>query len=396
MLVSNLPVREFFRLSFGTVSDGGYAGLVFLVARAADAPRLQLRLFREWSDIHDLTGRYLAVIAPDADNGVLIEEELYHTQYGTAVPHITCIGDRDRLSWSAGRSWRSAVRMTPERISTRVAPRRPDNVRDHQEALTMVAGQMSEFFGISESLLPCAVVVALQEQAVFSVGLDDDSSMYRLLKHIKTRIEPTAALIRQQDAELVEAKAARARYRAEHGIEKLRGAARALHTMWVEQKTRLARDLDALADTWTGENATLCRWMSTRLGQDEPLSDDERGSARELLALLRPHGRLPKRLRRTLAGVNNGYPAGHDVLLRLAAAEAGEDAAQERIGRIKAELDRLGRELRLGDAVTGAATDLGLAPAGSAGLLPWRELSWPITVLARPDRTVPSVRFERG
>jgi hypothetical protein len=62
MLVSNLSVRRFLRLPFGTLSDGGYAGLVFLIARSADAPDLHMKFFREWSDIHHLTGRYLAVI----------------------------------------------------------------------------------------------------------------------------------------------------------------------------------------------------------------------------------------------------------------------------------------------------------------------------------------------
>lgn len=140
-------------------------------------------------------------------------------------------------------------------------------------------------------------------------------------------------------------------------------------------------------------DAVRCRWLGERLHSDRPLSGEEREQARRLVRALRGYGRLDRRVRRVLARLNADYPAGTEVAVRLAAAEAEEEAAQERVGRVKQDLDDLGRELAIGAAVVSAAASLGLAPDGDSGLREWRELAWPVTVLARPKRATPRMRF---
>lgn len=401
MLVTDLPVRSFLRYPFGTLSDGGFVGFVFLIARTADAPGLHQSFLRDWSDIHDLTDRHLAVITP-SPSGILIHERAYRTQYGTVVPGVTCVSEEatERLGSLVRRQGRSAVRMTAREADVVAeAPTRPGSLEDHQVALTTAVSALQKFFGISESLLPCAVVVSLYERQAVAVALDGNSSVYHLLKLIKTELEPMVVRINQGDEELTAAKDARSRHRIESDLGLLHDKADSIRRVWAEQVRSLSRDLDEAGAANTGELAELCRWMSQRLGLDEPLTDDERTSARALLKLLGApgtYGRLPKRLRRTLAKLNSGYPAGHVVLQRQAAAEAGLEAAQDRVGRAKAGLDALGRELRLSAAVTAGASQLGLTPVGTQGLLSWRELGWPITVLARPTQSEPTLRFGRA
>jgi hypothetical protein len=385
MLTTTYSFRQFLRTSFGTLSDGGYAGLAFLVSRSADAPRLHRGLFQEWSAIHDVTGPYLAVITPAPGGRILLDEELYRTQYGAVVKDVSCLGGGERISRAVNRTWASSVRMTD------VTPSRTASVRRHQDAHTTVVGDMQEFFGISESLLPCAVIVSLHEKSMQCVALDDDSSMYRLLKSIKAEIEPVTTRISRTEQQLAEAKAVRAQFRNEQKIENLRSSMAALNRQWADVKGYLVRDLEDAG--LTGDDDALCRWLAERLRTDRPLSGEEQEQARRLVHALRGRGRLDKRLRRVLARFNAGYPAGTEVAVRLAAAEAGEEAAQHRVGRVKQDLDSLGRELALGAAVTSAAASLGLAPDGDSGLREWRELTWPITVLARPKRTAPRMRF---
>ncbi|MEV7046543.1 hypothetical protein [Amycolatopsis sp. NPDC051061] len=133
----------------------------------------------------------------------------------------------------------------------------------------------------------------------------------------------------------------------------------ALNRQWAELKGRLVRDLEDAG--LTGDDAALCRWQGERLRTDRPLSGEEREQARRLVHALRGHGRLDKRLRRVLAGSMPVTRPGRRWPSRLAAAEADEEATQDRVGRVKRDLDDLGRDLALGAAVAAAAASLGPA-----------------------------------
>lgn len=155
--------------------------------------------------------------------------------------------------------------------------------------------------------------------------------------------------------------------------------------------------------------------MGSRLRDNNPLVPDEDARAQRLLELL--HGRLGslprrqrqslnRRLRRTLAKLNSGYPGQRPEVMGFALVDPGEDdirqaalserASQETVMKLKTELHEIYGELRLGPAVAAAAEQLGLQPADSHGLLDWRRSSWPISAFARPKRNNPALRFERA
>lgn len=169
----------------------------------------------------------------------------------------------------------------------------------------------------------------------------------------------------------------------------LPGRAESLCANWNWHVARLASELVGIAGERTDEDASLCRWMARRLGQNTSLTDEEMKSARTVVRLLSEagvHGRVPRRLRRTLAKLNAGYPNGEAVVVRRAALVEQERAIESRIGQLKAKIDELGQRLSLGAAIVDAARQFDLMPISPQDMLAWRELTWPIEVLAQPER----------
>jgi hypothetical protein len=397
---AKISVKEFLHLPFRTLSDGGFAGLVFLLARSADAPELQRRFFRNWADIDDLTGRYLGVFTPAPGHITLSSERATWSSYEPQVllvDGVQCASNERKL-YSSSRVSPWAVRMASERpkvrrpkgqTSTAVATSTPPSpLREHQIALTQAISSMQEFFGIPESLVPCVVVVSLQEQMALAIPLEEDSNVYQFLKKIKTRIEPVLPRIREKELELESAKEARIANRHNIGVRKV--AAQAVAKDWERYRVEIAKDLDNVAVRWDGEEARLCRWMAARLRAGEPLGIADRAPSRTLLYLLnrdKASGRLPRRLRRALAKMTAGYLEQQPAVIRLTDAKAEDLGIEQRIGQIKAEMDSMGTELRLADAVTAATQDLNLRREVSTDLLPERDLQWPIKVLSRQPRS---------
>ncbi|NUW40417.1 hypothetical protein [Nonomuraea rhodomycinica] len=408
---ADLSVGQFLRLPFRTLSDGGFAGLVFLLARSADAPELQRAFFRDWADIDDLTGRYLGVFAPSPGHIELAtgyrEWSSHYEPVTFLVDGVQCSADGRRLYGSShGSPW--AVRMAAERSTARgfdrqtptaiSTPTLPGPVRKHQVALTRAVTEMQEFFGVPESLVPCVVVVSLEEKAAFVVPLEESSSVYHFLKRIKSEVESVLSEIRERDERLDALKRARISNRSDLGMRK--AAMAAVDREWERHRTALATDLDSISAHWTGEAARLCGWMSGRLHDGGPLTEAERMSARTLMRVLKGGGRLgtlPRRLGRTLGKMARGYPEGHPAVLRLADSRATADAVEREIGHIKRELGLLGKELRLADAVVAAARELNLTLDDPGELPLFRDLQWPISVFSRQSRSSgPSIRSRRG
>ncbi|MGC0378278.1 hypothetical protein [Streptomyces sp. SAI-229] len=415
----DLSVEAFLRLPFRTLSGGGFAGMVFLLARSADAPDLQRGFFQHWSDIDDLTGRYIAVFSPSPKK-LRLSAEHPHSFYG---PETFCVpgveeagGPRNRLYLSSRES-PGAVRMgtrqlggsmrhgagaepstaRPPRLIAAAAAELPHGLDEHQRALTLTVSAMQRFFGIPGSLVPCAVIVNLEQRNAFAVALKDGISVYDLLKRIMTRIEHVIPRIDEAEAERVVA--LEARHRNRDRVGRLRSSADNARAHWVAHKRRLIDDLQAFSGRLAPQEADLCSWMAQRLERDEPVVENEWTSVRALLRALvttEPHGRLPRRLRRTLAGLNSGRPEHDEAPRRLAVALAEAEATELRIGRVKGRLDELGRELGLDAAVVGAAKDLGLTMMEEPCLLAPRGLDWPLMVLDEQEPHALNHGYERA
>ncbi|MEO3806666.1 hypothetical protein [Nonomuraea sp. B1E8] len=395
MFLTDVPVGKLLKMSFPTVGGGGFAGLVFVICRSADESQLHLDFLQDWSSIHDLTRRYLAVIAPRPGGSVLLSRHVGGA--GTEVRDMRFYGNEAKLLEPRWPTVQMACRYpAPHAI---VAPTLVAGKEEHQEAFTILATELRDFFGISETLLPCAVVVSLHEERAVAVELTKHTTVYQLLKLTMVAIEPMSSQIRQKEAEL---NAATQEWHAERRLR----PAEVLYREWNWHRAQLARELTQVAGQCDGEAADLCRWMGARLSQRSPLAADEDLRAARLLDLLYAgrFGTLPKRLRRTLSKMNDGYPEYHRDLTKImhppeetviGAAERAR-VHEEEVRRLKSELDTLGGDIRLIDAVVTAAEGLGLERADSRVLLSWRLLEWPILALALPERSGPSLRLGRG
>ncbi|MEV6164272.1 hypothetical protein AB0L71_20505 [Streptomyces sp. NPDC052052] len=405
----DLPVESFLRMPFRTLSGGGFAAMVFVLARSADAPDLQRGFFQHWSDIDDLTGHYIAVFSPSPKK-IRISAERPHSFYSPEtcwVPGLEEAGGHSSRLYLSSRTCPGSVRMgtsrpvgampPPPRLIAAASAVRPHDLEEHQLALTFTVSAMQRFFGIPASLVPCAVIVDLEQRNAFAVAMKDGTSVYDLLKRITTRIEHVIPRIDEAEAERVAAVEARHRHRDRLG--RLRSSADNARAHWAAHKRRLIDDLEAFSGLLAPEEVDVCSWMARRLEHDEPVAEDEWTSIRALLRAMvatESHGRLPRRLRRTLAGLNRGRPEEDAAPRRLAAARAEAEATELRIGRVKARLDELGRELGLEAAVVGAAEDLGLTRLREPRLSVPRGLDWPLHVLDEQAPHTLNQGFERS
>jgi hypothetical protein len=71
MLLAPVPTEEFLAHVMRAAERCGYAGLVVILARTADARPQHEELTRDWTSLHDVTGSVLALLCPDPDSSAL-------------------------------------------------------------------------------------------------------------------------------------------------------------------------------------------------------------------------------------------------------------------------------------------------------------------------------------
>ncbi|CAM5291609.1 putative protein OS=Streptomyces gougerotii OX=53448 GN=GCM10010227_54540 PE=4 SV=1 [Streptomyces diastaticus subsp. diastaticus] len=282
----------------------------------------------------------------------------------------------------------------------RSAPVMPRDEGEHGSAVTRVATELQEFFGISESLLPCAVVVEPRERRVFAVGLTERTTLYGLLKELKIAMEPGIARVNQARSEV-----ARAR-------EDLAGRRRrrwqATEPYGPADRGRIARRLREAAEGMDDDAVRLSHWLSDRLLLARPLTTDEQRQADALFALL--HGRfgvLPLRerrgllraVRRAVDKLNSlddvpGTPPEPCTDADLRVVDGQIRLSRERLRTREAGLRRALRNIALSPLVLSVTRGLGLEQETTRGLLTWRQCTWPVTVLAAPERRRPTISYE--
>ncbi|MFC3453061.1 hypothetical protein [Amycolatopsis speibonae] len=379
-------------MSLRSTDDGGYAALVFLVCRAADDPDRYLGLLRDWSSIHDVTGRYLGVITPMVKGSILVGGP-YPGGRWAAVPDLALFGERDRLRAVSSRSVRLVKGDPPGKVFA--APYPVDSDQRHETALSTVVSELQTFFGIAESMVPCAVVVSLQERTALAVELPGSTTVYQLLKSIKSRIEPLATEINRKEAELAKMKIGGVTVSK---LERFERAVGGIHREWDHHRASIARRLAEAASGRGSEERSLCEWLAVRLESPERLTDEEELMARRLLDLMHT-GKFgtPRLVRRVLKKLRSGYPRGnprYEGMVKGTAAENPGFLAELR--KLKAELVALHSGFRISDATLAVGEELGLENAGTTGLLEWRQFQWPVTVLARPSRSPFAARLGRA
>jgi hypothetical protein len=189
MLVVSVPTQTILPHVVSTARDLGYAGLLFILARTAEASELHDELTRHWTSIHDVTGQSIAVVCPNPLNlrAVYDLEDYYGTD-----PHIDPTerdhpplaihnlqiasprGFEDGLQYSAGRA--GALREFHA-----VPPAIPEL---HHAAWTEAVSRCAEYFGIGESELPAILVLGLKEKEAVLLRTDSQFSIYDFCKAI--------------------------------------------------------------------------------------------------------------------------------------------------------------------------------------------------------------------
>jgi hypothetical protein len=415
MFTTNVPVSDFLSQPFPSVSEGGFAGLVFLIARSADNPSVQRDFLRDWEDLHDVTARYLAVIVPapvGSDAQLVLEAPPQYGPEGIVVDGLEASprtvgrlsraiwGDRgSRIAWSDNPRWEKSIGLT-------VAPSRPARKAEHRSALTHAASQIADFFGIPESRIPCAVIVSLQEKRVFAVTLDDTFSLYAFLKRLKQEFEPMAALLKQKVNEVAQGHQAVEAHHRKTDLGVIRTKKGNIAREWERQKAPVQQDLNGAAAITTGELSHLCRWMSDLISSNRPLAEEDRTRARRLVTLLFsenrsranpwPYKTLARRVKHIITKLESDYPESHEFFIRERELARTESELKARLARSRAEMQELENNLHLSDAIIGAAHAVGLGEIDSEDFISGRQLQWPISLVGRSPRVGLTVQRERS
>lgn len=370
MLVTFVSVLNLLERKFRTMADGGYAGVVLIVGRSADAPAVFERLIADWSSTHDLTAEVFAVIMPQLDSSILISRA--RGGYGWAARDVVLLGNGERLA--------RLNTSVPGLVVARSVP----TSSDAHLALNQVATSLRTFFGLSEDLLPCAVVLPTDSNEALVIPLSADLPLYDFLKQTTLKMEGAVHAVREARADVEAAHAA---------LQEARTRARAVlvHQQWAEQRAVLAQDLKAAAGV-RGSIADELLWMSIRVSDLTPLDETEQNRADDLVVALRPMkgGALGRRIRRCCHKINTRYPAGNpEVPSAYENPRAAEGApelgqVQARLEEAKARATRLAAEIELSSTVVAVGRSLGLRENQYVGLLPTRAFRGSVTTLTRP------------
>lgn len=391
--VTDVPVRALLEAPLPP-DQGGYAAVVFVVSRAEGDGVVHRRHLGDWSSIHDVTGRHVAVITPDPARLAVVD-------IGVAVRGFALFGDQHGTRLVDAGPW-----ARPHRPA--YAPTLPLPVDKHATAVTNAATELQEYFGIAEEALPCAVIVCTREQQVVVVGLSRRITVYGLLKHMKSVLGPQLARLNRARADLQVCARKADRAKAELAAARHRASAWrtavAARKEWADRRAALTVELTDLAAGVGADTAALCRWFAARLPEDRVLDRRDAMRADTLFTTLHSRiGNLSSRQRQSLLRRLRHVVAELGVNVATVPEEPDDDLVglAERASRSQAAYDALSATYSAADgldmlgAVRSAADQLGLDESRS-GLLPWREVRWPVTAFTPPPHRAPSVRSDLG
>ncbi|MET8847912.1 hypothetical protein [Amycolatopsis sp. NPDC004625] len=360
--VVDVPVRALLEVPLPP-DRGGYAALAFVVSRAGASAEVHTGHLADWASVHDVTGRHLAVITPDPRHWETVDD-----QASAGIRGFRLAGDSGARLIDVA-DWR--------RLQPNYAPRLPLSLDRHADAVSLVASELQEHFGIGEPMLPCLAVVCTAARRVVVVELGRGAGVYELLRRVKSALQPDLGQLRDALAE--------ARRREEAARELAWWVQRApVRQEWESRRASLTRELTGLAEHADLPLAEECRWTAERLLEGKPLSGDERGRVDALLARLgtpvdglleRRRSLLRRRLGRAI-DIPPEVPAG----LAGDAAELDRQAAWANAAHRKALTAAWAEAAGLDvfGAVCSAAELLGCHQS-DAGLLPPRGTPWTVT-----------------
>jgi hypothetical protein len=170
-----------------------FTGLMVILARSADAERLQWELTDQWTSIHDVTGHLIAVLCPQPATAKS-PISTFTTMSGHFLRDVAQMHDLnvfplgpgyDAMAWALIKSvdLHSAPGTRIDGHSYAEAPFAPEK---HHVAWTEATSRCATYFGVPESDLPAVLMLSFSERTALLLSLRPDStlSLYRLCKQI--------------------------------------------------------------------------------------------------------------------------------------------------------------------------------------------------------------------
>ena len=192
MIVIPIPVNRYLRPLLEAARFSGYIGLVFIVARAADARDQLDELARDWTSLHDVTGPLIGILCPSPtghpyESGV-IRRGTRGQGVGVRGLMLQRASEADdnkfaRAFWDAAqKDARIQDAMHNYELPDITPPRPPLPPEELAAAWTEVTTESAQYFGIAEDRLPCVLIMSLLEQTSVVIHLRPGLSIYRLLR----------------------------------------------------------------------------------------------------------------------------------------------------------------------------------------------------------------------
>lgn len=193
MIVIPIPVNRYLLPLLDAAKSSGFIGLVFVLARTADARDQHGELAEDWTSLHDVTGPLIGVLCPSRTGRPSESVVLEHGGMGVGVQGLrftfedaSSARERqfERAFWDAAskdRHIRDVIASfnPPPGIITDERPLPPAQLA---AAWTAATTESAQHFGIVEGKLPCLLVMSLWEQTSLVVRLRPNLSIYRLLR----------------------------------------------------------------------------------------------------------------------------------------------------------------------------------------------------------------------
>lgn len=210
MYVTTLPINLFLRHLLSASATSGYLGAVLVLARTAEARTQHEELIEDWTSIHDLSGAALAVLCPVAPPARWpdlppIEERVGGIRSPRGREIVGAEGMRvdlnNRDEEFRDAFWASIRRDGSDAQFGWAADARTRSREEHERGWTQATSSAAAFFGLSESVIPCLLVLSMRERHGTVIAMEEDLSLYRLFKQLIVNIGPAPAQLAEMLSE---------------------------------------------------------------------------------------------------------------------------------------------------------------------------------------------------
>jgi hypothetical protein len=194
----------------------GYAGMLVVLARTADARAWHNELTTDWTSIHDVTGPFVAVICPDPSGltnratGLFAHHAEANGLSVVCPPGLASIrpGNNDSFESRYDDSYvRVPIGDRVREVPYRASAIRPEEAELLHAAWSEATSRCAAYFGIPEDMIPSVLVLSLPEKVAVLARLPEDASLYSFCKGLTTGLgdlPQRTDLLRAERAELTE------------------------------------------------------------------------------------------------------------------------------------------------------------------------------------------------